>query len=265
MGCLSGMGCSPADTTYPPPPPCQGPHCNTNPAGGSNPGQDGGGIGGSDAGTPAAGDVTGTVHRIANGAFDDLDTLFNSSATVVALPPGAAMISAPYGGSAGTSFKLPSVPSGLIWFFVRDETSGGAGVLSTLSLVQLPALTSIPLPVIDLGVLQNIASSLPAVSAKGVSSLAAQIILILTHGNGPYKGVAVSGGAAGAQIVYDLGPGNYTDTGTVTGAAGTVILFNSGLAGLSTLTLTDPTTMTTYHLPVQTAAGAATVMRANLE
>lgn len=266
---LAGGACSSADRNFPPPPPCEGPHCTVNPAGGSVPGPDGGpdggGTGGSDAGNPSAGTVTGTVHRITNDAFDDLGATFNASATILALPPGAAMISAPYGGAAGTSFSLPGVPSGRTWFLVRDETSGGAGVLSTFSLVQLPALTAIALPVVDLGVLQNIASSLPAVSAKGVSPLAAQIVLLLSHANGPYKGVALSGGAAGAQIVYDLGPGAYTDAGSVTGAAGTIILFNAGLGGLSTLTLTDLTSMTTYQVSVQAAAGAATLVRADLE
>jgi hypothetical protein len=265
---LAGIGCAKVES-FGAPPPCSGSHCATNPAGGATQGPDGGGTGGTGGAAAGATDVTGTVHLITNPAFDDLGTQFSGASNVLALPAGTATITTPYGGLTvpPTSFTLLNVPAGLTWFFVQDTSNGGSGALSTLSQAQVPALTAVPLPVIELGVMTSIANSLPSLAANGVSTLGSQIILVLTHLNNPYKGVAVSGGAGGAKIVYDLGPGTYTDTGTATGAAGTVILFNASLSGLAVVTLTDTlaTPMTQYQVAVQTALGAATLVRMDLE
>jgi hypothetical protein len=262
---LSGLGCS-SVSDYQAPPPCKGNHCGAGAVGGGVVPPDGGGTGGAGGSIAGASDVAGTVHRISTSTFDDVGTVLTGAATVFALP-GTAMISAPYGGSATTTFTLPSVPAGLTWFLVRDETNGGSGVLSTFSQATVPSLSALPLPALDLGVLQNIASSLPMLSGAGVSTQASQIILLLTHGNGPYKGVSVSGGSVGATVVYDLGPGNFTDTGTATGSGGMIILFNSGISGPATIALTDNTTTpaTQYALPVRSEHGAATIVRADLE
>jgi hypothetical protein len=260
---LAAVGCGPHLETYGPPINCPpgDSSCNVI-AGGTQTGS-----GGADGGADAAGtttEVTGSVVRLTAQTFDDASpATFAGAATIVAPGPGGT-VSAMYGGTAGTTFDLKGVDTGQVWFEVQDGTSGGAGILSTLSVVNLPALGAITLPVIDLGTLQIIAGSLPSVAPVGVSAQASQVILLIQHGNAPFKGVSVSGGASGAAIAYDLGGSAYSDTATATGTAGIAILFNAGLSGTSTLTLTDTATMKTYQVAVQAAKGAATIVGISL-
>ena len=122
------------------------------------------------------------------------------------LGPGQSL-SASYSGTGGTPFDLPGV--GLAnepaWFLVQDASSGGSNILSTYQPVNLPVVGPLTLVVVDSGTLQNIASPIAALSATGLSSQAAQVILLLQHAGAPYQGVVVSGGQAGAVVAYDRG------------------------------------------------------------
>ncbi|MFT3770043.1 MAG: hypothetical protein QM820_31835 [Minicystis sp.] len=254
-------GCQEAGTKYPPPSSCEGSMCGGTPPGGGVTGQDGGQGGGGTGGAGATIDQSGTVHRVVSPSFDDtVATPYGEAATIVFLPDSGTSTSASYGGGAGTTFSFTQIPSGRAWFFVQDDTAGAAQVLSTFSYWQLPVLGTFSLPVIDLGTMQSIAANLPTVAAKGgVLTNGAQIILKVVHATLPYKGVQVTGGSGGAQVAYDSGSG-YSDTALATGAQGTIILFNSGLAGPSSITLTDTSTQMSYGVEVQASPGGATIL-----
>lgn len=264
-------GCSIDDNRYPAPQPCTGSKCggnttppSANPTTGSGGGGQGGAGGtGGTGGAPTSIEQIGTVHLITSTDFQDNGTSYAGAATIFALPNAGGMYSAPYGGSNGTTFDLKNIPSGPAWLLVQDDTGGTSGIISTLSFAKLPVLSGFALPVIDLGVLTTIATGLPTVSAKGVSTLAAQVILFVQKNGVPKKGIAVTGGSAGGQIAYDSGA-SYSDSAAATSAGGTVILFNAALAGLSTITLTDQATTTTYAVDVQAAPGAATIVTVEL-
>jgi hypothetical protein len=262
--------CAEDKDRYPGIQPCTGSMC-----GGVTPGVMGGGEGGSGGGMGSGGsgaggaaatiDQTGTVHRITSPDFQDIGApAYAGAATIVALPSAGGSFTAPYGGTNGTTFDLKGIPSGGTWFFVQDDTAGAAGIISTFSYANVPVLTGVTLPAIDVGVLENIASNLPSVSAVGVSPLAAQVIIFVEHAGAPYKGVSVSGGGAGAQVAYDSGAG-YSDSAAATGTFGVAILFNAGLSGSSTIALTDTSTNKTYGVEVQAAPGAATLATVEIQ
>jgi hypothetical protein len=256
---LSIAACEKQLEKYPPPPPCEGPGCVSGGGKGSGAGGASGGTGGAGGAPVGPADLNGTVHRISSPTFDDQAMIgFTGSATILA-PGPSGNVTAQYGGSVGTTFDLPGVNSGVDWVLVQDASGGGSGILSTYSPVSLPSTSPIALPVLDAGLLTNIASNLPTVSAKGVSSLAAQVILIVTHQGAPYKGLAVTGGTGGAEIAYDIGPGAYSDQTMSTSTGGTIILFNAGIAGSQLITLTDTSTMMSYGITIQAATGAATI------
>jgi hypothetical protein len=219
------------------------------------------GVGGSSSGgtggAAATIDQAGTVHRILDPGFSDKGTAFTGTAIIVAYPDQGAQATQPYGGTAGTTFTFPAIPAVPTWFFVQDTSSGAAGVLSTFSRFSLPVAAGLALPVIDLGTLQIIAMSLPTVVTIGAG---AQIILFVTQGSVPLKGVKVTSGAGNGQLAYDIGP-SYTDTaGAATGTGGVILVLNSGLSGKQTLTLTDTATLKTYDVEVEAAQGAATLV-----
>jgi hypothetical protein len=263
--CLAcaAAGCGSNLETYGPPTNCPpGTNCIVVSGGGS-----GAGAGGADGGTDGGGtstEVTGTVIKLISETFNDAAPVTYAGVATIVAPGPAGTVTAMYGGTGGTMFDLLGVDTGQVWFEVQDGTSGGSGILSTLSVVNLPAIGGVTLPVIDQGTLTTIASSLPSIATAGVSMQASQVILIIEHSNLPYKGIAVSGGAAGAALAYDTGGSAYSDTATATGTAGVAILFNSGLSGTSTLTLTDTTTQMSYQVAVQAAKGAATIVALSL-
>lgn len=263
-------GCQVQTDLYPAPPPCEGPLCGNSPSGGGGivPKPDGGSGAGGTGGTGSSSSSTGgnvginqigTVTRLVSPSFDDTTTqVLSAAATIFGSPNGGNSYSTPYDVATG-KFTLTNVPSGPTWFLVQDESSGAADILSTISFATLPVLGNFSLPVIDRGTMQTIALSLPTVAAQGISSLAAQVILVISHANAPYKGVKVTGGAGGAKIAYDNGAG-YTDSTTAaTGTRGTVILFNAGLSSPSIITVTDTATQNEYDFPVQTAPGTVTI------
>ena len=178
------------------------------------------------------------------------------------------MVEATYGGNGagggssggGSTFDLTNLPAkGGAWILVQDTSNGNAGILSTFSFMSLPEASQVTLPVLAQGLLTNIGSNLPSVLIGGVSPLAAQVVLVVQHLGAPYQGLAVSGGAGSAHVVYDTGAGSYSDTAAATGAAGTIILFNAALTGLQNIRLTDTATMAVYTVGVQTGTGAATL------
>jgi hypothetical protein len=263
------LGCLPAIPDYPPPPPC-----NTNlglcpmsavAGGGVGPtGTGGGGVGGSTnvsvGGSGGSSPLVGNVDLITSPAFDNnAMTPFTGMANIVDYPTVGGSFTASYaGGSSGSTFAFTSLPEGASWFIVQDLTNGGSGIFSTLSTTTLPVATTLTLPVIDSGMMQNIASNLPSIAVSGVSTLASHVVLLVSQAGSPYPGVSMTGTTGGATVVYDTGSGVYTDSGTATGIAGTIILFNSGLSGMVTLTLTN-STMMTAQVVVDTAQGAVTL------
>jgi hypothetical protein len=189
-----------------------------------------------------------------------------TAANIVIQPASGSQIMVPYAGATGTStFDAMGVPAGPAWVYVADQSMGAANIWSTISQVSVPQLGSVTLPVVDQRIFANIASSLPSVQLKGVSTQAAHVVLLLQHQLVAYKGVQVTGGSAGAAVVYDTGPGIYSDQATATGTGGTIILFDAAPSGLSTILITDPALMKTYSVAVFTAAGAVTVARFDLE
>lgn len=280
---LAGLDCQGTLTDYPPAGGCPVDSGVCSPGGG---GVMGAGGASTSTGTGAGGSINqpGTVGSVTSPVFPSgALTVFSGLATIVDLPSVGVTHTAPYapalgaGGSPGSlgaggsptgpnSFDLTGVPAGLSWLLVQDLSNGASGIYSTYSLATLPVVPSITLPVVEQLVLTNIASNLPSVQAhNGVSPLAAQVVLVLTHANAPFAGVTVTGGSGGAEIAYDIGPGTYSDSATTTGSGGTIILFNAALQGAAAITLQNTTTMTSYSIGVQTGPGIVTLLYADLE
>jgi hypothetical protein len=114
--------------------------------------------------------------------------------------------------------------------------------------------------------LTGITKLLPSLTATGASSTGAHVVLLLIDKNtyNPLKGMLVTGGQAGARVVYDVGPGAYDESATSTGAGGTAILFNSGLNGLVGIQLNDTTNLNPHTVQVRAQQGAVTVARVAL-
>jgi hypothetical protein len=167
------------------------------------------------------------------------------------------IVTAPYGGSAGTMFDLSGLSAGTQWLLVQD-TSGGTTVLSTWSAVTLPSASAVTLPLLDAQTLTQIAATIPSLTG-GLSATAAQVVVQVTKGGAPYANVSATSGVGGAVVVYDVGAGTYSATAKATGTGGTLILFNAQLSGQSTVTLTDNASMATIQVSVHAAPGAATV------
>jgi hypothetical protein len=219
-----------------------------------------GGVGG--AGPTS--DLSGTVHSIASPAFTDSGTSFSGAASIAIYPSKGNQINAGYGGSSGTTFDAQNLPAGKAWLFVEDQSMGASGVWSTVSSLTLPQIGTVALPVIDQALVTGIAATLPTVMAKGVSTTASHVVLLLTHAGAPYKGVQVTGGSGGALIAY-TGAGTYSDSATTTGTAGVALLFDTSLSGLATITVTELTSMKSWPVEVLTGAGAITLASADLE
>ncbi len=210
-------------------------------------------------------DLMGTVHRITSASFADTGAAYAGPANIAVYPAEGSEINVSYGGAAGTTFDAKNVAAGKAWLFVQDQTMGASSVWSTVSSVSVPQITSVTLPVVDQSLVTTLASKLSSVQAKGVSSSAAHVVLLITHAGAPYQGVQVSGGAGGAIVVYDTGTGTYSDTATATGSAGTVILFDANLSGAATITLADPAKAKSWPVSVLTGTGAFTMASFDLE
>jgi hypothetical protein len=253
---LAALGCEKALTMYPPLENCPNGKCGSSGGLGAGVGTGTGGAGTTTGagGEVALGTLTGTVERLTNPDFvTTVQTPLTTPANIVIQPATGPQISTPYGGSNGTTFTAANIPSGLAWVYVQDLSNGGAQIWSTISQVMMPQIASVVVPAVDQGLFASVDPSMIA------STLASHVVLLLRYSGMPYKGLQVTGGFGGAVLLYDTGPGVYAEAGTATGTGGSVILYNSGLTGLVTISLYDPTLMHTYHLPVMTAAGAVTV------
>jgi hypothetical protein len=260
------LGCADKIPDYPPIQGCTSGPCKSSGAGiGSGAGTGTAGTGGGttttgSGGQVALGTLTGSVHRMVDPAFAMMGpTTVTTPATIVIQPASGPQITALYGGSNGTTFTASNVPAGLAWVEVQDQSGGGAMIWNTISPVIMPQIAPIVLPAVDQGTMTNVVSNLPSVQAKGVSTFASHVVLMLQFNGAPYKGLQVTNGAGGAIVIYDTGPGSYSDSNTATGIAGTIILFDSSLTGPATITLTDPTLMKSYMVTVMTATGAVTL------
>ncbi len=269
LGVAAGaVACSPTYDNYPPLSGCpvDAGHCSAISGGASE------GAGGSKStsstgagGATAESSLLGGVDLISAPTFADTGTAYSGAANIVALPPVGSTITSTFAGGAGATFDLLDMPSGNSWILVQDTSGGSAGIVSTYSGPWgTPNPSPITLPVLSSQLLTNIASDLPGTLIGGVSSLAAQVVLIVTHGGAPYQGLSVTGGAGGAHVVYDIGPGAYSDTTSATSTGGTIILFNmSTTSTTATISLTDTATAVVYSVPVQTAPGTATLFSAS--
>ena len=267
-GSLYLAGCEKAGDKYGPQPECSSDNCD------SNIGAKGGSVGSGGAGggttTGPTTNITGTVVRLSSPDFTTtLGTSYTGDATILGPGASGATVTATYptssplagtGGGTSDSFTLSGVVTGNQWLEVRDDTSGGAGVMTTFSQADITSsLGQITLPLVDLGMLQNIASNLPSVATNGVSTIASQIVLFIGKNDVPLKGVHVTSGAVGGIPVYDLGSGIYSDSATSTGEAGTIIIFNSGASGSATIVVTDTATNNSFQVVVPVSPGAITL------
>jgi hypothetical protein len=264
---LAAFACEPPTPDYPYPGGCNinlGP-CGVHLGGGMGTTGAGGatastGVGGS-TGTS---ELSGNIELITSECFN-MGTMFNGTANLVIQPAGAAAVTVGIGGMNPETFDVTNVPSSSAWLLVQDTTMGGAGIFSTLSYWSLPQPPGIQVPVVDSGMFTSIAASIPSLQlGGGISTQAAHVVLQVSNGTGPYAGLAVTGGAGSATVVYDQGGCTYTDQTTMTGSAGTIILFNAGLSGAATIQLTDMNTMQSFSVPVYTGGGIVTLVSASL-
>jgi hypothetical protein len=257
-----GLGCEPSLPRYHEIPQCEGNTCSMI-VGSTLAGGGGNGSGGnsSGAGGDVQMDVTGTVEKDTNTGFLPITgTQYNAQAVIQSISALGQMVSTTYGtGNNPTQFDLSNVPTGPTWFLVEDQL-GTSGVYNTLSFGTVPALASLTLPVVDKTTFDGIASTVGL--AGGVSTTAAQVVLVLNNGTTAAQGIAVSGGDGGGTIVYDDGVGNYVVAATSTGSAGTAIIFNAALNGQATITLTNTTTNHTNQVTVWTGPGAVSILSA---
>ncbi|MDI1444797.1 hypothetical protein [Polyangium sp. 6x1] len=249
--------CGSSETDLDPRPPCTGTGC-VNPSGGSSATGGGGGSGGQGGeGGTLSNDVTGNVGVLNEPSFSQIGPYAGAS-TIFATSSTGMPLEAPYGDMV-TSFSLPSVISGTPWIFVRDETIGATGILSTHSAVRVPSSGPVTLPVVDRNVLSSIAGTLPAPLV--IDTARAHLIIKLSRNGQPLSGVTLTTPLPGAEIVYDTGVGLYSNQTNLTGTAGVILVFDVDApqtAEQRTLTLTDAAQQGfTIQLPIQ--AGAATV------
>jgi len=250
----SSSGCSSERQGYEPPPACpvDNPLCQGSPTGGSTGSGAGGGSTTSGAGGSAqAGLAEGTVRVLVDEAFE-LTSPYTGDALIVAPAPGGQVVSAPYGGAAGTSFSLDGVLGGTVWLFVQDQTNGAGGIVSTWSPHSLPD-SALELPVVDRNILANIVLSLglPSLSFNG-----AQIVLKVERGLAPLAGVSVAGVSDGT-VLYDQGAGVYSDLAAATGNAGTIVILEAGGAGDRTIELVDESNVS-FPVTIPVTPGTAT-------
>ncbi|UQA56581.1 hypothetical protein [Polyangium aurulentum] len=246
--------CGPADTDVGPRPPCPADAgtCATTSggAGSAGGGQGGGGSGG---GGQLSDDVRGSVGVLNSPSFSTISP-YAGAATIFAPSKSGAPMQAPYGETQ--SFELADVMSGRTWFFVRDETVGATGILSTHSVLSVPTGSDVMLPVLDRNLLGSIAGMLPAPTT--LQDGKAQLVLLFVRNGQPLSGVSVSTALPGAVMAYDEGIGLYSNQTTLTGPAGVALVLNVDApvqAELRNLTLTDVNGLGyMIQLPVQSNA-----------
>lgn len=254
---LVAAACGSSETDLGPRPPCTGEGCVTQSGGAGGTGGGGGGGGQGGEGGTLSNDITGNVGVLNEPGFAQISP-YGGAATIFATSSTGMPIDAPYGDMV-TSFSLPSVMSGTQWIYVRDETVGASGILSTHSAIRVPSSGPVTLPVVDRLVLTSIAMTLPA--QLTVDTTRAHLIIKVSRNGQPLSGVTFTTSLPGAELVYDTGVGLYSNQTTQTGPAGVILAFNVDApqnAEQRTFTLTDTSGQGfMIQLPIQ--AGAATV------
>ena len=276
---VGGLGCADSVPSYPTAPACTV-NCGSIGAGGVIGGTGGAGSTTTTTSTGSSGaagtvEMTGNVLRFASADFDSFTVpIYSGTANIVAPGPSGSL-TAPYDGSGNPpTFDLVGVSPGNQWVQVLDTTNGSAGILSTWSLVPLPIptiagqVTTVSLPVLDLGTLNSIAMDQLTTSANHVEPTAAQVVLLVSQGTSntstPLAGVSVTGNTGNASVAYDIGPGgSYSDAVSATGTAGTIILFNSALSGLVAISLLDAGS-NAFAVQIQVTPGEATFVQVSI-
>jgi len=230
--------CGPADTDVGPKPPCPADAgtCTTT-SGGSGSAGGGQGGNGSGGGGQQSNDVRGSVGVLNSPSFSTFSP-YAGAATIFATSTSGTLAQSPYGDTQ--SFELADVMSGRTWFFVRDETVGATGILSTHSVLQVPTGGEVMLPVLERSVLSSIAAMLPA--STTLQDGKAHLVLLFVRNGQPLSGVSVATALPGAVMAYDEGIGLYSNQTTLTGPAGVALVLNLDApvqAELRNLTLTD--------------------------
>jgi hypothetical protein len=122
--------------------------------------------------------------------------------------------------------------------------------------VQNVGTAKLQLPLLD----KQILTSIGLDAGLALSTLDAQIVIQVSRGGKPLKGISATSLGAG-EIVYDLGPASYSKTDGATGDRGVIVLINMSATAL---TLTDTATNTTYHPVVRPDPGTATLLSLEL-
>jgi hypothetical protein len=231
--------CGPGETDIGPRPPCATDAGTCTPtsggAGSASGGQSGNGGAG---GGQQSNDVRGMVGVLNSPNFSTISP-YAGAATIFAPSAGGTPVQAPYGDAAQT-FELADVMPGRTWFLVRDETVGATGVLSTHSVMNVPAGGEVMLPVLERSMLSAIMGMLPAPTT--LQDDKAHLVLLFVRSGQPLSGISVATALPGAVMAYDEGIGLYSNQTTLTGAAGVALVLNldaSVQAELRNLTLTD--------------------------
>jgi hypothetical protein len=243
--------CSSAKTNPGPPAPCPGcmsagavmvdPASTSTGAGGA-PTADGG-HGGGDTVT-----VSGEVVAVDNLGFDAA-VHYGKPGTVYVYAYGTSgqELSRPYD---GMTFSIDNVSTGENWFRVLPMDSTDS-VFPTYS-VQNVGNAKLQLPLLD----KQILASIGLDAGLALSTLDAQIVIQVSRGGKPLKGISAESLGAG-EIIYDLGPASYSKQDGVTGDRGVIVLINMSA---TSITLTDTVTKTTYHPVVRPDPGTATLL-----
>ena len=249
------VACTSAKTNPPPPPPCPGcmsagavmvdPATTSTGVGGA-PGADGG-HGGGDTVT-----VSGDVVTVANLGFDAA-VPYTKPGTVYVYAYGSSgqELSQPYN---GTTFSIDNVSTGESWFRVLPMDTKDT-VFATYS-VQNVGTAKLQLPLLD----KQILTAIGLDAGLALSTLDAQIVIEVSRGGKPLKGISAGSPGAG-EIVYDLGPASYSKQDGATGDRGVIVLINMSA---TSITLTDTVTKTTYHPVVRPDPGTATLLALEL-
>ncbi|MEJ7730894.1 MAG: hypothetical protein WKG00_16960 [Polyangiaceae bacterium] len=214
-------GCTDDPTT-----PGAGPGCNS--PGCIGMGQTAGnGSGGSGSGGSSGGvaDIQGTVRLMADPAFVVTQSAgWEGTATLVAEPDSGQPIEQTYTGEK--AFLLEDVPEGDGWLIVRDE-QGGAGVLSTVTALEVPHNDPIVAPIVDLAMLESVADTL--VGAPQLEEGSGHMVVFVARDGDALAEVRVDPGSVpGAVVAYDNGDSDaYSTDLDSTGELGKILVLNA--------------------------------------
>jgi hypothetical protein len=250
--CAALLGSCSSSRVQPGPPPS----CPSCPSATTNGGVEAGsaGVGGGSSSSGAGGDgqgggdtatVTGNVVVVDSLAFDNA-VAYAKPASIYGEGPSGQQLGQPYDGA---SFTIDGVATGETWFLVVPKDAADTS-FPTYSR-QYVVGDKLTLPLLDQQVLASIALD----AGLALSAQQAQIVLYVSDGAKPLKGITAQSAGAG-QILYDFGPQSYSAQDKATGDRGMILLLNQ--SGTS-ITLTDAAAHV-YHVDVRPEAGTATLL-----